>query len=203
MNFLHETKDDLCFAKDLFYKKDFAGASAIFLRINRFYEAGVCAILLNEQALAKKFFQRDKSDCFATSWGLKALDLMNLKRSKNPTYLQIRAFYEIFVSLLIENSLFAYAENLINMHPFLAQFNPEVYKFTSRVLYAHNYFDISLDFVNRVETMGFHDPEAFFIAAQIYFEKNEFENSLAMIEKTLDCAKNYFPALELKKKIVL
>lgn len=189
-------------AKDLFYKKEYRQAKDIFLSLNKFYEAGLCFLLLGDLANAKKYWKKDKTNLFASSWGLNVLDYIKLKFKKPSSFLQIRAFYETYIGLLIENNFIEYAQNLINTANELSKSNPEVLKFLSRVLNAYGYDDLSLEFVRRIKEFGYMDPEAFFISSEIYFHRGEYSNALDDLKLILDVLPEYYPANRLKTMIL-
>ena len=189
-------------AKELFYKKEYKKASDIFLKENKLYEAGFCHFLMNDLENAKKYWQQDKKNLFASGWGLNALDYIKHNVKNYPSFLQIRAFYEIYIGLLIESNLIEYAQNLINVSHELAKANPEVPKFLARVLNAYGYDDLSLEFVKRIRDFGYMDPEALFISSEIYFRRSEYSNALDDLKRILDVLPEYYPAVKLKQIIL-
>ena len=193
---------DLNSAIRLFYNKEYSKAKDIFLELNLYYEAGLCCMLLSNFELAREYWQKSEDNKFASDWGLITLDLIDNKRpSVEPKYFQIRAFYEVYLSLLIENGLFNYAERLIKSYKYLTCFNLEVPKFIARVLHAYNYDDPALNFVNISTQENYVDVEALFVAAQIYIKRNEQNNAKECIEKILKIAPSYYPALQLNKTV--
>lgn len=192
---------DFELAKKYFYERKYELAKNLFLLSKSFYEAGLCCFLSSKFDDAKKYWEKEINS-FDSSFGLISLDLIKGDKPKRrPTYFQIRAFFEVYASLLIENSMFNEADKFLNSYQYLAQFNPEIFKFCARVLFAYGYYDSSKIFLDKAHDLYFKDPEALFISAQIYFDDKEYEKSIAMLTETLEIVPTYFPALELQKKI--
>ncbi len=189
-------------AKELFDKKEYESAKDIFLKENKLYEAGLCFLLCNDIKNARACWKKDKENVFASSWGLNVLDYIQRKVKRLPSFLQIRAFYELYINLLIENNLIEYAQNLINVYYELTKSNPETLKFVARVLNAKGYDDLSLEFIKRIKDFGYIDPEAFFISAEINYEREKYSDSLDDLKRILDFLPGYYPAVTLKQKIL-
>ncbi len=189
-------------AKNAFYNKQYKLAKPLFLFEKKYYEAGLCAFLLKDFEGAKKYWQKDKNQEFASSWGIICLDLIKKEiPNKAPSFFQIRTFFEIYLNLLIENKLFDYAENLINMYPYLSQINLEVCKFIARALFANDFFESSQRFIKIIKEQEFVDPEALLISAQINYMDGKFKESGEDLEKILKTYPEYHPAINLKKII--
>ena len=166
-----------------------------------FYEAGFCDFLLNKLDLAQEIWKKNFNDNLGSRWGLIVLDLIKNKIPDiKPKYFQIRAYYEIFISLLIENSMFDYAEALIKSYKYLTSFNLETPKFIARVLHSYAYDDSSLKFIDISLSENYTDIEALYIGAQIYCSRNELENAKKYIKLILETAPSYYPALQLKNR---
>lgn len=166
------------------------------------YEEGLCKLLLQDTQGAQQCWAKCEDNLFASSWGLVVIDLINNKiPEKPPKYLQIRAFFEIYMSLFIENKLFNYADNIAKYYKYLTYYNLEVPKFLARVLHAYNYDQQALNFVEISSLENYVDVEALFIAAQIYKKENNYTKAENCIESVLKNAPTYYPALELKKSL--
>lgn len=189
-------------AKDLFYKGDFRGAFELFKAENKNYEAGLCALLEGDEECARAFWQKEKDPDTATQWGLIVLDIIHLKIKKRPTFFQVRAFLEVYLSLFIESKHLSWAENLISACDIFARSNPESYKFIARALFANGYLMLTHKFLNESKKLFYFDPEAHFIDSQAYFLEEKYDLALKSIDETLKSAPEYYPALEFKKIIL-
>lgn len=189
-------------AKELFYNGDYKEALKLFCAENLNYEAGLCALLLEDEKGAKNFWSKDKDPDIATKWGLIVLNIIHLKIKERPSFFQVRAFLEVYLNLFIENKLLSWAENLISACDIFAMANPETYKFIARALFANGYLELSHKFLNESKKLFYFDPETHFIDSQAYFLEEEYEKALKSINETLKSAGEYYPAIEFKKQIL-
>lgn len=189
-------------AKKLFDLKEYKVAGALFEELKMPYETGLCLLLTRQQDAAKKVWQEVKDPCTATKWGLIVLDLINLRHNSNLKFFQTRAFLEVYLNLFIQNNLIDYAENLISACKIFAQKNYESHKFIARVLFANNYIDQSLDFIQKSRNICYPDPEGILIEAQCYFKKKMFVQSLNSLKELFQFVPDYLPALALKNEIL-
>ena len=173
----------------------------LFSAENSNYEAGLCALLLNDEENAKIFWTKDKDPDIATKWGLIILNIIHLKIKEHPTFFQVRAFLEVYLNLFIQNKQLSWAENLISACDIFARSNPESYKFIARALFANGYLELSHKFLNESKKLFYCDPESHFIDSQAYFLEGKFEKALESINETLKSASEYYPAIEFKKII--
>ncbi len=188
-------------AKEYFYKKDYKSALNIFKQNNLSYESGLCYLLLKDEKNARKFWQKDKNS-LGSNWGLIVLDLINLRTQKLPSFFQTRAFLEVYLNLFLENELIEWSQNFVSCCEFLVQANPESYKFIARALFANGYFSLAITFCKKSLQVFYSDPEAFLILSQCQFLINDLKESLDSINKTLDIAPDYYPAMVFRKVIV-
>lgn len=188
-------------AKELFYKGDYKEALQLFKNENHNYEAGLCALLLGDEKLAKDFWTKDKNPDIATKWGLIVLNIINLRIKERPTFFQVRAFLEVYINLFIVNKQYTWAENLISACDILVRSNPETYKFIARVLFANGYLNLVHKFLSESKKLFYNDPEAHLIEAQTYYLEQDYKNAYKSIEETLSSAGDYYPALQFKKII--
>lgn len=194
--------DKLALAKLHFYEQSYSNAREIFLELQMLYEVGLCTLLMDKPKDAYKIWKSIKEPDIATRWGMIVYDFIHLKWNYTPSFFQVRAFLEVYLNLFIENKLFKYAENLISAQNILAKSNLETYKFISRVLFTHGYFNILPDFINRSKQCCYLDPEIHFIEAQMHYKMRDFPNALTSLGATLQIVPDYFPALSLKEEIL-
>ena len=189
-------------AKEYFYNKEYNKALEIFIKKDNYYEAGLCCLLLKDEANAKKYWDKNKKGCLGCSWGLAVLKLINLKLDTKTTFFQTRAFLEVYLNLFLENNLIEWAQNMVSCCDFFYTANPESYKFIARALFANGYFDLAAKFCKKSLQIFYCDPEALLILAQCQYLLGDVGNSLDSINRTLNMVDDYFPA-KLFKKILL
>lgn len=188
-------------AKEYFYEKNYKQALVIFGKENDLYSAGLCALLLKKQEIAKKYWKKATSSP-ASQWGLAVLDLINLKTPRQqPSFFQVRAQLEIYLNLLIENDLIEWAQNLISSHDILYKSNPESYKFIARALFSNGYLDLAITFCKKTLKLFYCDPEAFLILSQCYFLLGDLGEALDCVNRVNDMVEDYYPAILFQKII--
>ena len=181
-------------AKQLFYNKEYEKALKIFSKKNKFYEAGLCSLLLKDEINAREFWQKKAKDCPACAWGLCILGYINLKNEKNATFFQTRAFLEVYLSLFLDNELIEWAQNLISCCDILYRTNPEAYKFIARALYANGYFELAITFCQKSLRLFYADPEALLILSQCQYLLKNGPDALDSVNKVLNMVPDYYPA---------
>ena len=140
------------------------------------------------------FFWSINKNCPASKWGLCILDFIQLKQEKLPTFFQTRAQLEVYLSLLIDNNLTEWAQNIVSCCDFFFKANPESYKFIARALFANGYFKLAIDFCKKSLRYFYSDPEAFLIMGQCQFLIADLGEALDSINRTLAIAPLYYPA---------
>ncbi len=180
-------------AKDYFYDKDYKSALNLFIEESNYYGAGLCCLLTCDTKKAQFYWSINKN-CPASKWGLCVLDFIKLKNTKKPSFFQTRAQLEVYLSLLIENNLIEWAQNLVSSCDTFFNANPESYKFIARALYANGYFQLAVAFCKKSLRFFYSDPEAFLIMAQCQFLLAELGEALDSVNRTLAIAPMYYPA---------
>ncbi|GBF22709.1 hypothetical protein tpqmel_0113 [Candidatus Gastranaerophilus sp. (ex Termes propinquus)] len=198
--------DKLKCAKHFFYERSYKKAGEAFSELDMPYESGLCELLLNKPKNAYATWEAAESFDFALSWGLIVCTIVDpdLKHEQKapPTYFQLRAFFEVYLNLFIENKLFAFAESLINSRGAFVYINQEIYKFIARALFSNGHFRALPDFIKHSKEHCYCDPEIHFIEAQMHFEEKNYKKALTALGETLLIAPGYYPALSLEKEIL-
>lgn len=185
-------------AKKLFYEKNYTDSFKIFEQEEDYYSCGLCCLLLKNEKDAKKYWEKSEKYSLASDWGLKVLEMINLKTPFLPSFFQTRAFLEVYISIFIENKLIEYAQNLINFCDFLYETNPEAYKFIARALFANSYFDLAIEFCHKTLDNFYYDPEAMLILAQSYYLIGKKEEAKNYNNQILSMVNDYYPAILFK-----
>ena len=193
MNSLTETK-----AKEYFYQKNYSEALKLFLENENYYAVGLCSLLLKDVQSAENYWRKKRNECPASAFGLCVLNYISLKPSKIPSFFQTRAQLEIYLNLFIENNLIEWAENLISNCDNLSLANPETYKFIARALFANGYFKLAITFCKKSIKLCYCDPEALLILGQCNLLLGNLGEALDSVNRILDIAPEYYPALLLK-----
>lgn len=181
-------------AKQHFYNKEYEKALEIFDKKNKFYEAGLCSLLLKDENSAREFWQKKVKSCPGSAWGLCVLGFINLKVERNATFFQTRAFLEVYLNLFLENDLIEWAQNLVSSCDVLYRSNPEAYKFIARALYANGYFELAITFCKKSLRLFYADPEALLILSQCQYLLKNRADALDSVNRVLNMVPDYYPA---------
>lgn len=181
-------------AKQHFYNKEYEKALEIFDKKNKFYEAGLCSLLLKDENSAREFWQKKVKSCPASAWGLCVLGFINLRVERNATFFQTRAFLEVYLNLFLENDLIEWAQNLVSSCDILYRSNPEAYKFIARALYANGYFELAITFCKKSLRLFYADPEALLILSQCQYLLKNRADALDSVNRVLNMVPDYYPA---------
>ncbi len=186
-------------AKQYFYKKEYQKALEIFAETKSNYETGLCYLLLKNEKEALRYWIKNKRNCPASSWGICVLRLINQNTNIYTTFFQIRAFYEVYLNLFLENNYNEWAQNMINSCGILFRSNPEIYKFASRVLYSNGYFDLAIKFAKKSIQIFYSDPEAFLILSQCQYLIGDLGEALDSVNRVMNMNDSYYPAIIFQK----
>ncbi len=181
-------------AKQHFYNKEYKKALEIFSKKNKYYEAGLCSLLLKDESSAREFWNKKSKNCPACAWGLCILGYINLKNERNATFFQTRAFLEVYLNLFLENDLIQWAQNLVSCCDVLYRANPEAYKFIARALYANGYFELAITFCKKSLRLFYADPEALLILSQCQYLLKNRPDALDSVNRVLCMVPTYYPA---------
>ena len=167
-----------------------------------FYECGYCRFIQGDIKSAVKYWTKEKQDSPALIWGLNLISLINLTIPDDISFFQIRNFLERDMQLLFENNQLKIIENIMSAADILAGFNPEAYKFIGRVLLNNGHIDLSGEFLEKAKNIFYSDCEVHFLLAQYYLLKNNADEAINILKKSLSINPEYFPANNLLKKLV-
>ena len=179
-----------------FFNKDISNLKIAPISIEHAY----LAILDNKLDAAVKIFS--EIDSPRAIWGyILATLLKNGLLVKNPTFFQIRNFFEIDVDFLIKNNRINYVEQLLGALEIFSTINQEIYKFAGRVMYENGLNSLALKYMEESKKIYYNDPELHFMLANYYYKTKQPENADFYIEECLRLLPNYYPAEILKNKI--
>lgn len=188
-------------AKILFFEKKYERAEVLFKKLKMFTEYGYCRLYQNDKKGADKVWFALKDTSPLIMWAKALSGYIEKKQIKEPSFFQIRNFYETDLDTLLSLKMYKYAENLINSIQYFADINPEVYKFTARVLYNHGYYDLSEKFLIRAKDFVYEDTELHVIEAQVRLAQNEKVAAIQSLRNALNISPTYYPAKKLLANI--
>lgn len=188
-------------ARVLFFEKKYERAEILFKKLHMFAEYGYCKLFQNDKKSADKVWFAMKDDSPLVMWAKALSGYIEKEQKYEPTFFQIRNFYESDLDTLLSLNMTKYAENLINSIQYFADINPEVYKFTARVLYNHGYYALAEKFLETAKEWVYDDTELHVIEAQVRLAKNQKYAAIKSLENALDISPSYFPAKKMLANI--
>lgn len=179
------------------------GCRQFFENNGNLCEAAYCYMLEDNLAKSIELFARTAEKDIRAKWGLFLCGLVQGKINNYPTYFQLRNFLEIDINIFLTYFKGEYIENILKYADWLCTINPEVHKYIGRVLLNNGYENEGIYFLKRGEDFFYSDPELHYLFAEYYFNKKEIENTIKYIGKCLGVLPEYFPAINLQRKLKL
>jgi tetratricopeptide (TPR) repeat protein len=188
-------------AKVLFFDGKYERAEILFKKLHKYTEYGYCRLYQNDKEMADRiwFAQEDTSPLIM--WAKALSGYIEKRRVKEPTFFQIRNFYETDLDTLLKLKMYGYAENLISSIQYFAETNMEVYKYTGRVLYNHGYLKDAEKFLATGKEVVWEDTELHFLDAEVKLAQNERLAAIKSLENALELTPTYYPAVKLLENI--
>jgi len=169
-----------------------------FEKANNIYACAYCKFLSGELEEAKILLLLIQDNSSARNWLLSIIGLLLNEFLIEPTYFEIRNYYEQDLEMLFKFKQKEFIEKIIKKNSFLENYNKEIYKYSARVLLNNNYLEQSKLLLKKSLDIFYNDPETHFLLGEI----NEKENNTYMAEthykKAIEVAGEYEPA---KQKI--
>lgn len=198
-----KTDDDslLMLARVLFFQKKYQRAEVLFKKLHKYTEYGYCKLFQHDKKSAELVWNSVAESSPLLLWAKALLGYIEKQQIKTPTFFQIRNFYESDLDTLMSLKYSKWAENLINSIQFFADINPEVFKYTARVLLNHHFYELSEKFLKAGKDYFYKDTELHFLEAQLKLSQNEKNAAIKSLETVLDISPSYYPAKKLLANI--
>lgn len=165
-------------------------------KIEDWYQAGYCAMLLGNLAQAQQYWTRliQKRQ---NHWCLTLFGLVTRQLNCIPTTFQLRNHLESDIANLLHANRPEYLENLLTYTDFLGQINLEVFKFLGRSLMYAGWLKRAEPFMMKGQKTLPNDPEIYYHLGQLYHKQNRLEESALMLQQCLMITPSYTPARDL------
>ncbi len=155
---------------------------------------GYCKFLKGETEEAKRILQMYDNDSSAAKWLIILIQIIKGNITENPTYFQIRNYFEQDMEMLFLYNQNEYIEKIINKIQYLETFNKEIYKYTARVLLNHNYYDIAEKLLRKSLDICYKDPETHYMLGDIYIQRNKILKAKLSYNTAIEVNGDYLPA---------
>ena len=156
---------------------------------NAYYE-----LLSDNLEKAKNLFSAIKNNDIRAHWACFMISMIEASIKEYPSYFELRNFLEIDLNILIHYFKGDYVEKIVRYADFMFTINPEVHKFIG-------YLEQGMFFLDRAKSYFYHDPELHYLLAYIYYNTNQVEQAKKALEDCIRILPDYFPAVDLLKKI--
>lgn len=150
---------------------------------------------------AEKIFEKLKDLEIGAHWGTLLTGILLEKLTPYPTYFEIRNFLEIDLNLLINYEKGKYVEEIIKYADLFASVNSETHKYIGRVFWNNELYSYGKFFLERAKNYFYQDPELHVLLANVYEAEGNKNKALNSVENCLKILPEYFPALDLKRKL--
>lgn len=178
------------------------GCQQFFEKNGNILELAYTELLLDNVDKAEKLFLSIIDKDIRAHWGLVLIAFIKgVVNDFYPSYFEIRNFLEIDLNILINYYKGDYVEKIIRYSDFMFTINPEVYKFVGRVFWNTDLKEQAEFFFYRAKSYFYHDPELHFLLAEMYLQKKDNCMAIASLNDCLQVLPNYFPAVDLLKKL--
>lgn len=162
-------------------------------------EHAYLAIVNDDLISAKKVFAN--LDSPRARWGVIFVSILEGFMQEMPTFFAIRNFLEIDLDFLIKNQKISYVEQFLGALDILSNINQETYKFAGRVMFENKLYSAALKYMEKSKQIYYNDPELHFMLTKYYIHSHNKQEAYFYINECLRLLPEYYPALELKKKI--
>ena len=172
-----------------------------FIKKGYILENGYFELLSDNIEKAKILFNAIKDNDIRAHWAAFMISMIEADIREYPSYFELRNFLEIDLNILINYFKGDYVEKIVRYADFLFTINPEVHKFIGRVFYNNGYYEQGMFFLDRAKNYFYHDPELHYLIAYIYYNQNNLEKCKKALDDCIYILPEYYPAVNLLKKI--
>lgn len=174
-----------------------------FFEKNNFpLELAYCKLLTGKLIEAEKLFTGIQECETRARWGKIISKILLEKQTPYPTYFDIRNFLEIDLNLLINYEKGEFVEEIIKYADMFSSVNPETHKYIGRVFWNNELYSYGKFFLERAKNYFYQDPELHVLLANVYIAEDNREKALKAIDNCLKILPGYFPAKDLKRKLI-
>jgi len=174
-----------------------------FFEKNNFpLELAYCKLLTGKLTEAEKLFTGIQERETRARWGKIISKILLEKQTPYPTYFDIKNFLEIDLNLLINYEKGEFVEEIIKYADMFSSVNPETHKYIGRVFWNNELYSYGKFFLERAKNYFYQDPELHVLLANVYIAEDNREKALKAIDNCLKILPEYFPAKDLKRKLI-
>lgn len=183
-------------------KNDIKTAYEYFNKAENITACGYCKFLTGKLDEAMSLISIIKDYSPFTNWLLILINILKDERADNPTYFQIRNFYEQDLELLFKYKQKESIEKIINNNRYFERYNKEIYKYTGRVLMNNNYLETAEKYILKSLDLCYIDPETHYILGEIHLRNGEKAKAIKRFKTACNVVDEYIPAQDRLKDLI-
>lgn len=181
-------------AKSALYSGFIKDAYLYFNKAKNIYGCAYCKFLTGNLEEANIMLKLIKNSSPAVNWLIFLIEVINNKITNQPTYFQIRNFYEQDLEMLFHYKQNDFINKIVEKNYYMENFNKEIYKYTARVLLNNKYIDIAEKFLKKSIDICYKDPETHYILGELYISKKNFSKAKKEFDISNNVTGEYLPA---------
>ena len=174
---------------------------SFFEKNNFTLELAYCNLLTGSVQQAEELFKQLVGTDPRAHWGTVLTGILLKKLTPYPTYFELRNFFEIDLNLLINYQKGEFVEELIRYADLFSSVNQETFKYLGRVFWNNELYSYGKFFLEQAKNYLFQDPELHVLLANVYLAEGRNDKALKSVETCLKILPEYFPAIDLKRKL--
>lgn len=174
-----------------------------FFEKNGYYlELGYSQIFRGDLKGADKTFSLIMNSSSRAHWAKTMTEIISNKLAPYPTYFEIRNYLEIDLNLLINYEQGDFVKEILSYSDLFSSVNPETFKYLGRVFWNNQLYSYGKFFLEQAKNHLYQDPELHILLAEAYIAEGKEEKALKSVQTCLNMIPEYFPALNLKRKLI-
>ncbi len=155
-----------------------------------------CNLMEEKFSEADTLLKPIKESSSAANWLLCLTNILKDENlTNNPTYFQIRNFYEQDLNMFFLYKRNTCIEKLINKNPYFERINREIYKYSARVLLNNNCLKTAEKLLKKSLDIFYKDSETHYMLGELYYMKKEFQKAKNEYLKANQVNCGYKPAI--------
>ncbi|MCD7878312.1 MAG: hypothetical protein LUG16_00080 [Candidatus Gastranaerophilales bacterium] len=180
--------------KVFLYEKDLKKAKSYFKKSKNYLMLSYCLLMEGKAFRAELILKFIKEESPAAKWLYFLSRLVQDKNSENPTYFQIRNFFEQDLEMLFFYNQNKFIDKVLLNTESLSNFNREVYKYCARVFLNNGFYDKAEEYLKTSLDICYKDPETHFLNGELYIKKKMYDKAALSFNKAIEVNSGYCPA---------
>lgn len=190
------------FAKTELINGNINEAYLYFEKAQNIYGCAYCKFIKKRLDEAKILLRLMKESSSIANWLFVLISIVQNDVSENPTYFQIRNFYEQDLELLFNYKNYDYIQKILDKSSYFEKYNREIYKYSARVLLNNNHIDLAKKMLKKSLEILYNDPETHYLLGDVYLIENNLENAKYEFDLSSKVCGEYMPAQKKLKDLM-